>query len=797
MFLYLSLSVQVYSQVAYFFQESTQDTYYDSGLAFKTSPSSLEQSGPTGDKIPVTRTPTAFQGNHSLRIRWTSRPGGDWSALVIAPGFPFQDLRNLDTLAFWAYSPTTIPQDQLPDIFLEGAPGATKSRRYPLGNFTGAIPAATWVAVKIPLVALRNDPSQTGIQFSQIKAVILGQGPADGQEHTLLLDEVRAYRSAGAAGPGAPRQVRVRDGYARHVELRWQAPEQPQGITGYQIWRSWDGITFQPAFAVGPKDTIALDFPPLPDHADTLLRYQVRAVDVSGALSPEGEALPARLRPAADEDLLDMVQEYTFRYFWDFGHPASGMARERNTSGDVVTTGGTGFGIMGLLVGIERGFITREQGRERLEKILTFLESCDRFKGAFSHWLNGQTGKVVPFSTRDNGGDIVETAFLIQGLLTARSYFNADSPADNALRARITVIWEAVDWNWYRQQFLNVIYWHWSPSFQFTLNLPVRGYNETLMVYLLAVASPTHPVPGSLYQKGWAGGNYRNGNTYYGFPLAVGPARGGPLFFAHYSYLGFDPRQWRDDYTNYFEHNRNHTLVNRAYCIENPKGYVGYSADCWGLTASDDPLVGYLAHEPSADRDNGTISPTAALSSIVYTPTESLAALKYFYGVQGKDLWGPMGFYDAFNLSQNWFADSYLAIDQGPILVMIENYRSELLWKLFMANPEIEPALIKMDFRAEVTAVPTRIKADDLQVSLAPNPAPLGGQLRFTLPVAGTVSLTLFDAAGRPVQQLGKRSNLTAGEQLWELHWPPLIPGYYYLQIRTDRGIATLPVLIP
>lgn len=399
----------------------------------------------------------------------------------------------------------------------------------------------------------------------------------------------------------------------------------------------------------------------------------------------------------SDEELLTLAQQQTFKYFWDFAHPASGMARERNTSGDLVTSGGSGFGLMSIVVGIERGFISRAQGIERLDKILDFLETADRFHGAWSHWINGNTGAVIPFSANDNGGDIVETSFLVQGLITVRQYLNAGNPIENALRSRITTLYEGVEWDWYRQSNQNVIYWHWSPNNGWALNLQVRGWNEALMVYLMAAASPTHTIPKIVYDNGWASnGNMRNGNVYEGITLPLGYPSGGPLFLSQYSFLGLDPRGLSDAYcSDYFNQNKNHSLINYKYCIRNPRDYVGYSDSNWGLTASDNHQ-GYNAHSPT--NDLGVITPTAALSAFPYTPEESMNALKFFYYTMGDKLWGQYGFYDAFNITENWYATSYLAIDQGPIIIMIENHRTGLLWDLFMSAPEVQAGLTKLGF---------------------------------------------------------------------------------------------------
>ena len=397
----------------------------------------------------------------------------------------------------------------------------------------------------------------------------------------------------------------------------------------------------------------------------------------------------------SDTELLELVQRQTFKYFYDFAHPTSGMARERNSSGDVVTTGGTGFGVMSLVVGMERGFITRAQGLARMDRILDFLETCDRYHGVWPHWLNGTTGKIVPFSSKDNGGDLVETSFLIQGLITFRQYLNSTVAEEELLINRINNLWKAVEYDFFTQG-QNALYWHWSPDYGFQMNMILRGYNETLICYVLGAGSPTHTISRDTYRYGYMNnGAIMNGNQYYGITLPMGWPYGGPLFFTHYSFLGLDPRNLEDVYVNYWDQNVAHSMINWKYCEDNPMNYVGYSADCWGLTASDNQS-GYSAHSPT--NDLGVISPTAAVSSIPYTPDQSMAAIKHFYYMLGDRLWGEYGFRDAFNVSAGWWASSYLAIDQGPMICMIENHRTGLLWDLFMSAGEVQAGLNKLGF---------------------------------------------------------------------------------------------------
>ncbi|MCW3117510.1 MAG: hypothetical protein JWM28_1592 [Chitinophagaceae bacterium] len=401
----------------------------------------------------------------------------------------------------------------------------------------------------------------------------------------------------------------------------------------------------------------------------------------------------------SDSALLDLLQKQTLKYFHDFAHPVSGLARERNSSGDLVTSGGSGMGIMAIIAGVNRSFITRTQGLTQLTTIVNFLTgNVKTYHGAFPHWLNGATGATIPFSPNDDGADLVETSYLMQGLLCARQYFNGMDSTETDLRNKINSLWNNVEWDWFRQNNQNTLYWHWSEDKNWIMNFPVRGWNEALITYVLAASSNTHSIDQPVYVDGWAqNGAIKNGANYYGYQLPLGPASGGPLFFEHYSFLGINPNGLNDQFANYQTQTLNHTLINYSYCKTNPGKYFGYSDACWGLTASDDP-AGYAAHEPN--NDNGVITPSAALSSFPYTPAESMKALKFFYYKLGDKLWKEYGFVDAFNLDNPWFANSFLAIDQGPIIIMIENYRTGLFWNLLTGCPEVKTGLLKLGFTA-------------------------------------------------------------------------------------------------
>lgn len=492
-------------------------------------------------------------------------------------------------------------------------------------------------------------------------------------------------------------------GYDRHVELQWSHYAE---ASSYHILVSTDGEAYSKRATV--EGTLYMDF--VDDLGTNLnLNYKVVAVGPSNQEHTVGSA-EVRTKDFSDEELLDMVQYYTFRYFWEGAEPNSGLARERIHMDDiypqndqnVVTTGGSGFGMFAILAGIERGWISPEEGAHRFEKIVDFLASADRFHGIWPHWLEGQTGKVKPFGPDDDGADLVESAFLMQGLLAVREYYRNGKGQEEAIAAKIDRLWQEMEWDWHTKGGEDALYWHWSPNYGWEKNFKIQGYDECLITYVLAASSPTHSVSADAYHKGWArSGAITSSQEAYGHPLILkhngAEKYGGPLFWAHYSYLGLNPNGLKDQYADYWELNRNHTLINRAWCIENKQGYKGYGEDLWGLTASY-TVDGYNAHRP--ENDLGVITPTAALSSFPYTPEESMAVLKTLYYNYGKKVFGRYGFYDALSPEHNYFPDRYLAIDQGPIVAMIENYRTGLGWRLFMQAPEVQEGLEELGFES-------------------------------------------------------------------------------------------------
>ncbi len=782
----LFLTQAAYSQDFIFFNESTDNTYYDPSFGYANAPSYLELAF-NNVKFPVD-TVHHFSGTNSLKLHWISKTSGDWGMAVASDGWVGHNIYSKDSLSFMVYSETSIDSSKLPLTFLEDVSNQ-HTAKVRLANYIDGIKPNTWQSIIIPLSVFEKNPGTANL--TKIKTIYFSQGNADSVEHTIYLDDIKMINTIviDSSGLSAPTGVTA-SGYDSHIDITWNLNPQ-KNIKAYYIYKksanSYAYIGQSPAYLSAYTDFVG--------GQGITASYEVAAVDSNNNQSKLSLPDSAATHEMTDDEWLTMVQKATFRYFWDYAHPVSGLARERLGSGDIVTMGGSGFGVMAILVGIHRGFITRDQGVQRMLKILNFLTNkADRFHGAFPHWMNGVTGNVIPFSMYDDGGDLVETSFMMEGLLTARQFFNQNDTTESQIRTMITNIWQSVEYKWYTNN-TDYVFWHWSPDYDWKMNFRIKGFNETMITYLLGIASPTYSIQWWDYYLGWASDvSYVNGKTFYGYKIFVGPDYGGPLFFTHYSFIGFDPRGIKDKYANYFVNNKNITLVNRAYCINNPKYFAGYGPNVWGLTASDDPS-GYSAHSPT--NDNGTITPTAALSAMPYTPQESLDALKYMYHKYGAKIWGVFGFKDAFNPQQNWYANSYLSIDEGPIIDMIENYRSQLLWNNFMANPEIQPMLNAIGFKEDPTGVndkPASVTKFEL-LGNYPNPFNPTTMIEFSLPSVQNITLNIYDILGRKIKTLingklgeGTHQVLWNGEDNLGNH---VSSGVYLYTIKADHQLLS------
>lgn len=683
-----------------FFANSLMQGNYFYSEATYQSPSWIKNE--TG-KLPVNT--NYFTPGNSLELTYTSAPKGSWQAKIL-----YRPLRGIDFfkpathLTFYIYVDSETAISELPRVAI--VEEDKTSSFVLLQNYMRPYQRKQWLSVTIPL---QDFGAPANVE--KIQAVVFSQQGSDGKEHHLSIDQVELTGANTFPVKATPHLLSA-EGFERHVDIVWSAVNDAN-VRYVKIYRSVDNKNFQP---VGIQSSSINRYADYTDVVGQKFYYKITLLDGLYKESAFSNVVSASTRPMTDEEWLDMVQRASFRYYWEGAEANSGLSRE-NIPGrrNMIASGASGFGIMALITGVERKFITRQQAMERFDRITSFLEKAEKFHGAYSHFIDGPTGKVEAFfGPNDNGGDLVETSFLIQGLLAAQQYFNADNAQEKTIRARIQKIWENVEWDWYRRtpdgKFL---LWHWSPDKEWVINHKLIGWNETMITYLLAIASPTHSVPASLYYTGWAsqdeeaqkyrsgwgkttdGDHYRNGNTYFGIPLKVGVSNGGPLFFVHYSFLGADPHKIKDTYTDYFSNNRAIALINYRYCIENPEKHAGYGADCWGLTASDGPWD-YSANEPTPAADEGKMTPTGALASFPYTPDESMAALKNLYRSYGRFLWGEYGFRDAFNLDLNWASEIYMGLNQAPVVVMIENYRTGLIWNLFMKNQDVQRAVEKI-----------------------------------------------------------------------------------------------------
>jgi exo beta-1,2-glucooligosaccharide sophorohydrolase (non-reducing end) len=653
---------------------------------------------------------------NGLRLQWQSATGGDWHvAIEVHTGYGKQEFQG-DSLFFWCYSETELTREASPRIALQDSDGIGTPEILLLGDLPN-IPAKKWVRVQLPFksfVSPVKDTSDRIFHPGKLNRISIVQGLDDNQPHTVYIDEITVEdASKNSTAPPAPAGLSAK-GYDRHVDLTWTRENDPS-VRYYKLYRSLDGANYSP---IGIQKNHLGRYEDFIGASGKTAYYKISAVNSDYKESPLSAPVSASTHEMTDDELLTMVEEGCFRYYWEGAHPNAGMALEI-TPGDpnLVAVGSSGFGVMAITVGVERGFITREQGVDRMLKIVHFLDHADRFHGVWPHFLDGRTGKAVAyFGKYDDGGDSLETALLTQGLLVARQYFDHDTPKEREVRDTITKLWRGIEWDWYRQRpDSDFLYWHWSPDHTFHINHPLIGWNETMIAYLLAISSPTHAVPPSMYYTGWAGqsqravgyrqgwsrttqgDHYANGNTYYGHKLDVGEGSGAELFFTQFSFFAFDPRGKHDKYTNYFKNNRNICLIAHDYAIENPRHFKGYGDNAWGRSAG----VNVAGGRSEPRDDNGTLNIMASLGCFPYTPEESMKALKHYYRDLGAKTWGIYGFRDGFNETENWYSDVYMALNQAPIVIMIENYRTGLVWKNFMKNPEIEPALEKIGFKKD------------------------------------------------------------------------------------------------
>ena len=494
---------------------------------------------------------------------------------------------------------------------------------------------------------------------------------------------------------------------------------------------------------------------------------------------------PARIRNIMDEHEMKSV-----RFFTDGANKATGMAYNSSSDKYTLTTGASGMGVMNIIIGVERGWITREAGAEQVAKITRFLKTADKFDGSFAHWYSPQ-GKIIAFGDQKQAGEIVETAFMMGGLLTACEYFNGDNGYEKELRDNTEELWNAINWNRFIKD--GKLYWIWHQD-ENRYELPLVGWNETLLVYILGMAAPEgHNIPVDVYKNCWQGYNFSHaGRQTYGYSLPLGSEKGAPLFLAQYSFLGLDPKKMEDNYCFYWTQNQSHTMINRHYCIYDAPAEYGYNASNWGLTACGGvgEGSGYLSRDP--ENDDGVIAPTAALSSMPYTPFYSTQVLLNLQTNYTK-LNGKYGFGVAYRPATKEVTTEYLAMEHAPMAIMFENYRSGLIWNLLMRNEHVKQGLQLAGISEPVrqtgfyTAV---INSRTGVYDMMRHPDHECYEIDYFSTSGGQTNLTLSSINGDVV--MSKAVSLTAGANTIQFFDPNVMRGSKYLLTVENNSIKVI-----
>jgi hypothetical protein len=480
----------------------------------------------------------------------------------------------------------------------------------------------------------------------------------------------------------------------RSIILHWD-PVVDSRLAGYHVYR----ISSETGPSEQHRVTLATNhFVDFEVENGSTYRYRVRAVDTAGRESRDSETISVTPHVLDDEAFLDLVQHTAFDYFWYEANPLNGLIKDRSSDPSLSSITAVGFGLSALTVGIDRGWISREVARTRVLTTLTFLWNSPHgpgadatgYNGFYYHFLDMQTGRRVPGSELST----IDTALLLGGVLHVQQYFDQPDPIEAEIRALADALYRRVDWPWMQVRSAKICH-GWKPETGF-LPYDWGGYNEAMILYLLALGSPTFPISPDAWTAWTSSYAWQ---THYGQAFVTFP----PLFGHQYSHVWIDFRGIQDAYMrdkglDYFENSRRATLANRAFAIANPHGWADYGENVWGLTASDIPSSYRARGAPPDQSDDGTITPTAAGGSFAFTPHESLAALRHMYATYRMQIWGPYGFKDAFNPSMKWFARDYLGIDQGPIVLMIENSRTSRIWKVFMHHVAIQHGLARAGF---------------------------------------------------------------------------------------------------
>ncbi len=736
-----------------------------------------------GAKMPV-EAGHAYSGATSGLLQFR-HAGGVWELFIAREKWEPVDLSELDSLVLFVNGSEALPGAELPRLGLESANGNNKTPLVNLQDYLDELDAdtTTWQRVSVPLSAFEP---YGAFDLAQVKTVRFANGGANPATRILWIDYTHAVGEAGDVTPAAPPSGLVTRAGDRSVLLHWDQNTEAN-LAGYRVYRALSSSgPFEPA-----SDLLSNNhFADAEVENGQTYHYLVRAVNNVDLESADSQTISATPAELDDEAFLDFVMQTAFDYFWYEANPENGLVRDRSRPGSAASVAAVGFGLSALTVGIDHGWITRAEGVERvLTTLRTFWNGPQGpeasgvigYKGFFYHFLNMET------ATRSGTTELstIDTALLLGGVLHVGEYFDRQAPEEAEVRALADSLYNRVDWTW-AQVRPPAISHGWKPESGF-IPFDYRGYNEAMLLYLLALGSPTHGVAPEAWQA-YTGPYNDKWQTHYGYTFLIFP----PLFGHQYSHVWIDFRGIRDAFMrgkgiDYFENSRRATLAQQAYAVANPNRRAGYGADMWGFTASDGP-DGYRARgAPPAQNDDGTLTPTAPGGSYAFTPEASLNVLRAMYDAYRSELWGPYGFRDAFNPGRNWFASDYLGIDQGPILLMIENGRTGRVWEVFARNESIRRGLGRAGFTPAVIVPSEDFEAPPNQTMFDgafPNPFSGTVEIRYTLSEPGDVTVKLYDALGREVAALVDGLE-PAGSHTVAFDASALPGGVYYCVLRT------------
>ena len=743
--------------------------YYDASWGTRQGSSLLTLAGSAGDKLPIVNG-RASSGTQCGLLQWTSAPGALWGLYVSSPGWLARDASEYDSLTLMVNGPAAIDTAALPWIAMESTTNQKSSLVSVAAYLSAGLDADTgsWQRVSIPLTAFEPYGS---FLLAQFKDFWFSQRPADNVQHTIWFDDVRLVGKQSTVVAVAVNGL-IGYGGDRSVLLHWD-PDSAQVPDGYHVYRATEisatftRLTTTAAVLTGWSDVTVSNGQPY--------WYYVRAVGGGAVEGPPSDTIAITPQSfTAENDFLEYMQRAAVDYFWYEANPVNGLIRDRSQRGSPASIAATGFGLSAIAVGVDHGWITRAAARDRVLATLntfwngpqgTAVSGMIGYRGFFYHFLDMTTAtRMVSWDTELSS---IDTGLLLAGILDVKQFFTGPDATETRIRELADSIYVRIEWDWMCNGGASLTH-GWKPPGGF---LPYRwtGYCEAMILYILAMGAPAHAIPGSAWTAWTSGYNWLSnqyGYSFLGFP---------PLFGHQYSHCWIDFRNIADSYIvakgiTYAENTRRATLAQQAYCIANPGGFTGYGALLWGLTACDGPTgTGYLGYSARGapgpgTTDDGTIAPTAAGGSLPFTPEISIPTLRNMYDQYRTTLWTPYGFADAFNLKANWWDPDVIGIDQGPIALMTENYRTGSLWSRSMTNANIRAGLIAAGFQG-VEAVPVVDQNIPAQWSLDqnyPNPFNPSTFIRYQVPAesgnggtaAGVLTLAVYDLLGREVSVL-------------------------------------------